>query len=487
MAPIVTWQDVFALLPETFLVIWASVVLLVDVFWLRTRARGATAWLSALGLAITLVLALSQLGRAPVLAFQGMVIADAFSAFLVALFALSGLAGVFLAQDYLRRNDLERGEFYVLLMFAAAGMMLITRVADLIMIFLALELFSIPLYVMAGMARPRVESEEAALKYFLVGAFAAGFMAFGIALIYGATQTTALPRMVEVIQQGRADRALLLAGAVLVLTGLSFKVAAVPFHMWTPDVYHGAPSPVTGFMAVTAKMAGFAVLLRLLVLVFPSLQVLTPVLWALAALSMVLGNVVAIAQRNIKRMMAYSSIAHAGYMLMATVAFANPELGPRAVAAVLFYLLAYAFATLGAWGVIILVERRMGQGLMLDDYAGLARRYPALAAAMTVFMLSFIGVPPTLGFFGKFFLFRVTLEAGYVDLALIGVLTSVVSAYYYLRLVMYMYMRPGEPEVRREPRLQTTVLVAATLTLFLGLVAASPLFAWATEALLRFE
>lgn len=485
MERIVSWQDVWALLPEIFLILWASIVLLVDVAWIRDKRQ--TAWLSALGLVTTLGLAVFQLGREPVLAFQGMVIADAFSAFLVALFALSALAGIFLAQDYLQRHKLERGEYYVLLMFSVVGMMLISRVADLIMIFLALELFSIPLYVMAGIARPRPESEEAALKYFLVGAFAAGFMAFGIALVYGATQTTALPRMVEAIAQGQADPVLLAAGAALVLTGLGFKVAAVPFHMWTPDVYHGAPSPVTGFMAVTAKMAGFAVLLRLLVLVFPSLQVLTPVLWALAALSMVLGNVVAIAQRNIKRMMAYSSIAHAGYMLMATVAFADPELGPRAVAAVLFYLLAYAFATLGAWGVIVLLEHRLGQGLLLDDYAGLARRHPALAAAMAVFMLSYIGVPPTLGFFGKFYLFRVTLEAGFLDLALIGVLTSVVSAYYYLRLVMYMYMRSGEPQVRREPRLQTTVFLAATLTFLLGLVAASPLFTWATEALLRFQ
>jgi len=480
----VTWQDVYALLPETFLVVWASLLLLVDVF--RIRDKRWTAWGGIAGFVVALVLAFMQFGRSPLLAFQGMVIADAFSVFLVALFALSGLVGILLAQDFLQRHDMERGEYYVLLLFSVAGMMLMARVADLIMIFLALELFSIPLYIMSGFARPRSESEEAALKYFLLGAFAAGFMAFGIALVYGATGTTSLPSMVEVIGQGGADQALLISGAALVLVGLGFKVAAAPFHMWTPDVYHGAPSPVTGFMAVTAKMAGFAALLRLFVLVFPSMQTLTPVLWALAALSMILGNVVAIAQRNVKRMLAYSSIAHAGYMLMAAVAFAHPTLAPQAVAAVLFYLVAYAFATFGAWGVVVLLERRMGEGLNLDDYAGLSRRYPGLAAAMAVFMISYIGVPPTLGFFGKFYLFRVTLEAGFVGLALIGVLTSLVSAYYYLRLVMYMYMRPGEPEVRREPRLQATVVVAAVLTFFLGLAAASPLFTWATEAILRF-
>ncbi len=481
----VTWQDVAALLPEFFLVVWASALLLLDVFWIREKRT--TAWLSVLGFAVALVLAVSQMGRAPLLAFQSMVIADAFSVFLVALFALSGLVGILLAQDYLARNGIERGEFYVLLMFSVVGMMLMARVADLVMIFLALELFSLPLYVMTGFARPRADSEEAALKYFLLGAFASGFMAFGIALVYGATATTSLPHMVDVIQAGEADLALLTAGAALVLTGLGFKIATVPFHMWTPDVYHGAPSPVSGFMAATAKMAGFAALLRLFVLVFPVVADLTPVLWALAALSMVLGNVVAIAQRNIKRLLAYSSIAHAGYMLSAAVAFADPQLGPQAVAAILFYLVAYVLATFGAWGVVILLERRIGQeGLLLEDYAGLSRQYPGLAAAMAVFMLSFIGVPPTLGFFGKFYLFRVVLDAGFVGLALIGVLTSLVSAYYYLRVVMLMYMKPGEPIVRREPRVQATVLAAAALTLFLGLTAASSLYAWATEAILRF-
>lgn len=481
----IAWKDVVALLPEFFLVVWASGLLLLDVFLFREKQR--TAWLSALGFAVALVLAVSQLGRAPLLAFQGMVIADAFSVFLVALFALSGLVGILLAQDYLARNGIERGEFYVLLMFSVAGMMLMARVADLIMIFLALEMFSIPLYVMTGFARPRTDSEEAALKYFLLGAFASSFMAFGIALVYGATSTTSLPHMVDVIQAGEADLALLTAGAALVLTGLGFKIATVPFHMWTPDVYHGAPSPVSGFMAATAKMAGFAALLRLFVLVFPVVADLTPVLWALAALSMVLGNVAAIAQRNIKRLLAYSSIAHAGYMLSAAVAFADPQLGPQAVAAILFYLVAYVLATFGAWGVVILLERRIGQeGLLLEDYAGLSRQYPGLAAAMAVFMLSFIGVPPTLGFFGKFYLFRVVLDAGFVGLALIGVLTSLVSAYYYLRVVMLMYMKPGEPIVRREPRVQATVLAAAALTLFLGLTAASSLYAWATEAILRF-
>jgi len=446
-------QDFYAILPEVVLVVWGSLLLLHYAFWGRTKdyARQVALW-SGMGFALALLLALAQLGRKPFLAFQGMVIADAYAAFLVALFAFSGLIGIIMAAAYLRDQGIERAEYYILLLFSVAGMMLMARVADLIMIFLALELFSIPLYVLAGFARPEPRSEEAALKYFLLGAFAAGFMLFGIALVYGATGSTSLPAIVEAVAAGNTDRVLLLAGSALVLVGLGFKVAAVPFHMWTPDVYHGAPTPVTGFMAVTAKTAGFAALLRLFVLVFPHLgQELVPVFWALAALSMSLGNVVAIAQRNIKRMLAYSSIAHAGYMLMALVAFGHETLAAKAVAAVLFYLVAYALATFGAWSVVILLERREGRGLNLDDYAGLARRYPWLAAAMAVFMLSFTGVPPTLGFFGKFYLFQVVLQAGFPGLALLGVLTSLISAYYYLRLVMIMYMRPGEPEVRPVP------------------------------------
>jgi len=479
----VSLQDVLAVLPEVWLLAWASLLLLADVLWIRKKRL--TAGAAALGFFVALVLALYQMSHPAYLAFQGMVIADPFSAFLAALFAFSGLVGILLAQDYLERNGLERGSFYILMLFAVMGMMLIARVADLIMVLLALETFSIPLYVLAGFARPRSDSEEAAIKYFLLGAFAAGFLVFGIALVYGATGSTTLARIVKAVKTGNADTALLTAGAGLILVGLGFKVAAVPFHMWTPDVYHGAPSPVSGFMAVTAKAAGFAVLLRLFTLVFGSLAGLVPVLWALSALTMILGNVVAIAQWNIKRMLAYSSIAHAGYMLMAAVAFAKPDLAPQAVAAVLFYLVAYAFATLGAWGVVVLVERRLGEGLTLDDYAGLSRKEPLLAAAMTVFLLSYIGVPPTLGFFGKFYLFRVALDAGYVGLALLGVLTSLVSAFYYLRVVMWMYMRAGEPVVRHEVRLQSAVYAVAVLTLLLGLVAASPLFHWASQALLR--
>jgi NADH-quinone oxidoreductase subunit N len=278
---------------------------------------------------------------------------------------------------------------------------------------------------------------------------------------------------------------MLTIGAALVLVGLGFKVAVVPFHMWTPDVYHGAPSAVTAFMSVGAKAGGFAALLRFFVLALPELASdLTPVLWVISALTMILGNVVAIAQSNIKRLLAYSSIAHAGYILMSIVPFGQRDVAPDAVASVLFYLVAYAFTNFGAWAVVIALERAEGKGLELADYAGLGRKHPALAAAMMVFMLSFTGVPPTLGFVGKFYLFRSVLDGGFVSLALIGVLTSLVSAYYYLRVVVIMYMQDGEPEVRSESLLNLTAIVTAVGTVALSIFSI-PLFEWTSRAILQ--
>jgi NADH-quinone oxidoreductase subunit N len=323
-------------------------------------------------------------------------------------------------------------------------MMLMAVAADLIVVFLALELLSIPLYVLAGFARPRQESEEAAIKYFLLGAFSSGFVVYGVALIFGATGSTGLAEIVTALNAGSTDLTLLGIGAAMILIGLGFKVAAVPFHMWTPDVYQGSPSAVTAFMAVGAKAGGFAAIMRIFVSALPALAVdFTPVMWGLAALTMLLGNIVAIAQGNIKRMLAYSSIAHAGYILMALVPFGQSDVADDAVAAALFYLLAYAFTNFAAWAVVIAMEKSEGRGLALSDYAGMGRKYPALAAIMTVAMLSFTGVPPTLGFLGKFYLFRSVIEGGYVGLALIGVLTSLVSDYYYLRGVVFIYMQEG--------------------------------------------
>jgi len=364
--------------------------------------------------------------------------------------------------------------------------MLIAQAADLIIVFLALELLSLPLYVLSAFARPKADSEESGLKYFLLGAFSSGFVLYGIALVYGATQATSLTGIVAAASNGTPGL-LLTIGAALILVGLGFKVAAVPFHMWTPDVYQGAPTAVTAFMAAGAKIAGFAALLRVFATAFPSLAVdLTPVLWAISVLTMIVGNVLAISQTDIKRMLAYSSIAHAGYILMAFVPYGNsdPEVVKVSIAAGLFYLVAYVLTNFGSWGVVIALEQKEGSGLAISDYAGLGRKYPALAAAMTIFMLSLTGFPPTLGLVGKFYLFRAVLSGGYVGLAIIGVVTSLVSAYYYLRVVVTMYMQDGEPETEREFWLGFATAGTALVTVIVSLVPQG-LFAWASAAVLK--
>ncbi|RME87966.1 MAG: NADH-quinone oxidoreductase subunit N [Anaerolineae bacterium] len=474
-----TQADLYTLLPLIVLVIWACALLLVDLLIPRGR-KGITAFLAALGLALTLGLTLAQVSAAGT-AFQGMVVLDGFARFVNALLALTGLLGVGLAYGYVRRMGIERGEYYTLLLFSVAGMMLMAQAADLIVVFLALELLSIPLYILAAFARPKETSEEAGLKYFLLGAFATGFVVYGIALTFGATGTTSLSGIIAAASNGDAGL-LLTIGAALILVGFGFKVAVVPFHMWTPDVYQGAPSAVTAFMAAGAKIAGFAALLRVFGLAFSSLSAdLTAILWTLSALTMIVGNILAIAQTNIKRLLAYSSIAHAGYILMAFVPFGNAEVLPVSVAAGVFYLVAYTLTNFGAWAVVIALEKAEGRGLDLDDYAGLGRKYPALAAAMTVFMLSLTGVPPTLGLVGKFYLFRAVIAGGFYGLAVIGVLTSLISAYYYLRVVVIMYMREGEPERVSEPWLNLTWAASALAVVLISLVPA-PLFAWASQA-----
>jgi NADH-quinone oxidoreductase subunit N len=278
---------------------------------------------------------------------------------------------------------------------------------------------------------------------------------------------------------------MLLIGAGLILIGLGFKVAAVPFHMWTPDVYQGAPSAIVAYMAFGAKAGGFAALLRVFITAFPGLSAdVWPVIWGLSALTMILGNVIALAQNNIKRLLAYSSISHAGYILMALVPFGQQKIAPDAIAAVLFYLLAYAITNFAAWSVVIALEKAEGQGLMIQDYAGLASKYPGLAAVMAIAMFSFTGVPPTVGFLGKFYLFRVALEGGYVWLAIIGVLTSLISAYYYLRVVVVMYMQEGNPVARSETWLNLIAGVSGVVTLLL-IVVSEPLLTWITQAVMK--
>jgi len=381
--------------------------------------------------------------------------------------------------------NLARGEYYALLLFSISGMMLMASAGDLILVFLALELLSIPLYVLAAFARPEARSEEAGMKYFLLGAFASSFLLYGVALVYGATGSTSFTAIVAAVAGGLAHPLYLVLGAGLILVGLGFKVAAVPFHMWTPDVYQGAPTSVTAFMALGAKTAGFAALLRTFLVILPSIsEQITPVLLWVTIATLIAGNLLAIAQNNVKRMLAYSSISHAGFILMAVVAYGSDAARFDVVASSLFYLLAFAFASFGSWAVVMALEQREGRGLEFSDYAGLGRKHRGLAIAMAVFMLSFTGVPPTLGFAGKFFLFRSVLEGGFVGLAIVGMLASLISAYYYLRLVVVMFMQDGEPQVVRETWLNLTAMASAVATVLL-FVFSEPLFGWAAQAVIK--
>jgi NADH-quinone oxidoreductase subunit N len=462
-----TFTDFYTLLPYIILTVWASVLLLVDLFIPKNR-KTITAILSAIGLAVTLGYTVTQIGITGT-GFNNMVALDGFSTFANILLLVSGLFGIALAYGYTKRMNIERGEYYTLLLFSLTGMMLMAQATDLIIVFLALELLSIPLYVLSAISR-RIEAEESGVKYFLLGAFASGFVVYGIALIYGATGSTALNDIFFAASSGTFSL-LLSIGAALLLVGFGFKVAAVPFHMWTPDVYQGAPTPVTAFMSSGAKIAGFVALFRVFAISFPALaDDLTNILWVLSALTMIVGNFVALSQTNIKRLLAYSAIAQAGYILMAFVPYGIKEVAPVAVASGLFYLVAYTVSNFGTWAVVIALEKAENKGLEINDYAGLAKKYPALAIAMTIFMLSLIGFPPTLGMVGKFYLFRAVMDGGFVGLAIIGVLTSVVSAYYYLRVVVNMYMKEGDPTIENETWLNFTTAITAIVTVVVSLV-----------------
>ncbi|NIM92829.1 MAG: NADH-quinone oxidoreductase subunit NuoN [Anaerolineales bacterium] len=473
-------NDFTTLLPFIIITGWACILLLVDLFVPRER-KSITASLAALGLIVTLVVVVFLVGEERE-AFDGMIILDGFSGYLQVLFIAAGLIAIAQAYDYLKQQGINRGEYYILLLFAVGGMILMTMAGDLIIVFLAIELLSIPLYILSGFARPQFSSEEAGLKYFLLGAFASSFIVYGIALVYGSVDVTLLRDIVAITEAGEANLGLLIGGAVFILIGLGFKVAVTPFHMWTPDVYQGAPSSVTSFMSVAAKTAGFAAIFRVFISAFPSLSgYMVPAIIVIAAITVIWGNVAALIQDNIKRMLAYSSIAHAGFILMALPAAQDPELASSAVSAALFYLVAYAVSNLGAWGVVLAVERTEGKGLEIDDYAGLGTRRPLLAIAMAVFMISLIGVPPTAGFMAKFSVFGVVLDAGLIWLAVVGVIASLISAYFYLRVIVVMYMKTGEPRIRSEGWLNSTVWLAAIGTILIGILP-GPLLALAEHA-----
>jgi NADH-quinone oxidoreductase subunit N len=471
-----------ALAPSLIVMGAALLVLLLDLAVTDKRVLG---YLGLLAVVAAAVVSIVLAGYAP-LAFQDMAVSDGYALFLNLVFLVTAGLSLLIAVDYLGRHDLQHGAYYALLLFSTSGMMLMAAATDLIVIFLGLEIMSVALYILAGFNRRQFASVEAAMKYFVLGAFASAFFLYGAALTYGATGTTNLSEIGEWLSTGGLSPnpdPMALVGLGLLLVGFAFKVAAVPFQWWTPDVYQGAPTSVTAFMSVGAKAAGFAALIRVLHYSFGDPAYTAD--WAsaaavLAVLTMTFGNLAALVQKDVKRMLGYSSIAHAGYILVG-VAAAN-ESGVRAV---LFYLLAYAFMTVGAFAVASFIERRGEYSTTLQDYAGLGQREPLLAAAMAIFMLSLTGIPPLAGFWGKLFVFGAAVEAGLTWLAVVGVINSVVAAFYYLGLVVQMYMRapvkyapelPGQQGgdknpgmVNLEGAIATAVLLAALLTVVLGL------------------
>jgi len=443
--------------PALALVIAAAIVLLADLFLPRSQKQ-ILAYVALLGIVVAFVatgLVWSATGPA-FLGTEGMAVADGYALFFNFVFmTVAGLA-VLISVDYTDRQGLAQGEYYALLLLSTAGMSVMAAATDLMVLFVGLEVLSMPLYVLVGLKRGQAESNEAGLKYFLLGAFASAFLLYGIALTYGAGGSTALSAVAAGLAADSSPGLLALAGLGLILVGFGFKVALVPFHAWTPDVYQGAPTSVTAFMSVGAKAAGFAALGRALAIAFPGLLTeWSPLLAILATLTMTLGNVGALRQTDLKRLLAYSSVAHAGYLLVGLAA-AN-EAG---LASVLFYLLAYSFMNVGAFAVVIAAERADGGDVTVESVAGLGARKPGLAAGMAVALLSLAGMPPLAGFMGKFYLFRAAVEADLIWLAVVGVINSVISVYFYLKVIVAMYLRePADGEL-----VKTCPLVGATVT-----------------------
>ncbi|MGH7813803.1 MAG: NADH-quinone oxidoreductase subunit N [Candidatus Binataceae bacterium] len=454
------------IMPMIAVAVGAIAVLLAGVHFADDDSEGL-GWLAMAALAVALIFTLGMFGE-HALAFAGAISIDSFAAYFELVIVLAAMMTVAMSLGYAGENRLPGAEYYGLLLFSVLGMMMMAAAGDLIVIFLGLEIMSLAVYVLAGIARHNPRSNEAAIKYFLLGAFSTGFLLYGIALVYGAAGTIKLAAIEAALAAGGMNsNPLLMAGIGLLLMGFAFKIAAVPFHMWTPDVYEGAPTPITAFMAAGVKLAAFAAFMRIfLAALAPVGEIWAPAFWILAAITMTGGNLLALAQSNVKRMLAYSAIAHAGYLLVGMTA------GAEAGGAILYYLLAYAFMNLGAFGVVIALERRgVAAGVQIADFRGLAGRAPLLAAAMAVFMLSLTGVPPLAGFVGKFYLFDIAINRGYVVLVIIAVLNSVVSVYYYFSVLVAMYMQEGGLEVLRlgaRPGLVAAISIAAFVTVAIG-------------------
>jgi NADH-quinone oxidoreductase subunit N len=486
--------DLFLVLPELLVITAACIVFVLDPVLDPPKKEGL-AWLSLGTLAVCMGLIASQMGHTAS-AFGGLVVIDAYGCFWKLLLCfVSGLT-VLLSHTYLREERLYFGEYYGFVLLALAGMMVMVSAADLMTIYLGTELMSLSLYVMAGLKRFEPRSLEASAKYFVLGAFSSGILLYGISLLYGATGSTRLPAISAAIAGRSLDDPLLLAATVLLAVGFGFKLAVVPFHMWTPDVYQGAPTSVTAFMAVASKAASFGAFLRVFVEGLGGLKANWSLMFLLLCIAtLVLGNIVALVQTNIKRMLAYSSIAHAGYALIGVVAAGaagGPSGGTNGIAAVMLYLALYAFMTFGAFAVVATLRKGGVDGDEVEDFTGLAARHPLAALLMLVFMVSLAGIPPTAGFIGKFYVFMSAVEAGLTWLAVLALVFAAISAYYYLRIVMVMYMREPEALTATSPRLVMSPAMSIVLAcavagvLFFGLYP-NPLVNLATQSVLTLK
>jgi NADH-quinone oxidoreductase subunit N len=462
------------LLPTAQLLVTALVVMLRDLFIEEHEPKRILVFLSLVGIGLAAGETLALWGVQES-AFHDSIVLDNFAHYFALIFMLAAGLTILSSIDYVRQAGIHEGEFYALVLFATVGMMLMAAANDLMVFFLGLETMSIAVYVLTGMWRTNSRSSEAAMKYFLMGAFATGFLLYGIALIYGATGSTNLELISDYLAEQPSEWPLyLIGGGFLLLIGFAFKVGAVPFHFWVPDVYEGAPTPVTGFMSVAVKAAAFAAWARILLHKLSALDSdwLFP-LWVITIGTMTLGNLLAITQSSVKRMLAYSSIAHAGYLLIPIVVGA--EWGGLPL---LFYVLTYSFMTIGAFAVLSCLSEANNQRENYRDFAGLGFKRPFLGLAMSLFMLSLAGFPPLGGFAGKFYVFRAAVLSGHIGLAIIGVLNSLLSVIYYLRVIVAMYMEEGGAEgksFRQASAVYVAIAVAVIGTLYLGILPASAL------------
>lgn len=448
--------DYFAILPQIILVLAGMLILLLEPFTPpeRKSRQGQIAVFASFLAAYVLSFQHPAASRAT---FYGMFLSDTFSwVFQWLFFVITGISSL-ISLRFNERESINRGEYYALLLFACSGMSLMAASGDLILTFLGVEILSMATYILAGFKRHDLRSNESSLKYFLLGSFATAFLLYGIALIYGSTGTTNYAAIRAAANlQGPAPLSLVI-GLGLLLVGFGFKVATVPFHVWAPDVYEGAPTAVTAFMIVGPKAAGFAALIRVLVQALPSMAAdWTAILWVSSILTMTVGNIVATLQSSIKRMLAYSAIAHAGYILVGIVT--NSSAGHRAV---IFYIVVYTAMNLGALSIVLSLSRAGDRRVNLDDYAGLGKTQPLPAAALSLFLISLAGIPLTGGFIGKFYLFSAAIHEGYVGLAIVGVLNSVLSVYYYFRLMVVMYMK--EPQGSETESIPLTTVAAIAI------------------------